>query len=75
MAGATHSNRPVLGKVLGVAVLEPVNWSVELRHRIDRTLIRVARLGFTITYKTAGTAKLRGSRTRHHMLWVGLWVG
>src|SRR3984957_12484800 len=36
--------------------------------------IRVARLGFT-TYKTAGTAKIRGSRTRHRMLWVGLWVG
>jgi hypothetical protein len=33
------------------------------------------RLGFTTTYKTAGTAKLRGSRTRHRMLWVGLWVG
>ena len=30
-------------------------------------------LGFT-TYKTAGTAKIRGSRTRHRSLWVGLWV-
>jgi hypothetical protein len=28
-----------------------------------------------MTYKTAGTAKVRGSRTRHHTLWVGLWVG
>jgi hypothetical protein len=36
---------------------------------------RVAWLGFTKTYKTAGTAKIRGSRTRHRMLWVGLWVG
>ena len=27
------------------------------------------------TYKTAGTAKLSGSRTRHLMLWVELWVG
>ena len=35
----------------------------------------VAWLGFTTTYKTAGTAKLRGSRTRHCILWVGLWVG
>ena len=35
----------------------------------------VAWLGFTITYETAGTAKLRGSRTRHRSLWVGLWVG
>jgi len=41
----------------------------------DLALIRVARLGFTTTYKTAGTAKIRGSRTRHRMLWVGLWVG
>ena len=32
---------------------------------------RVAWLGFTTTYKTAGTAKLRGSRTRHLVLWVG----
>src|SRR5258705_1843279 len=30
---------------------------------------------FYRTYKTAGTAKLRGSRTRHLMLWIGLWVG
>ena len=27
------------------------------------------------TYKTAGTAKTRGSRAKHHSLWVGLWVG
>ena len=44
-------------------------------HRPERALIRVAWLGFTTTYKTAGTAKLRGSRARHRMLWVGLWVG
>ena len=36
---------------------------------------RVAWLGFTTTYKTAGTAKLRVSRTRHRTLWVRLWVG
>jgi hypothetical protein len=26
------------------------------------------------TYKPAGTAKVRGSRTSHDELWVGLWV-
>jgi len=36
--------------------------------------VKVTRLGITITYKTAGTPKVRGSRTRHHTLWVGLWV-
>jgi hypothetical protein len=40
----------------------------------DLALIRAARIGFTTTYKTAGTAKIRGNRTRHHSLWVGLWV-
>ena len=29
---------------------------------------------FYDNYKTAGTAKTRGSRTRHRNLWVGLWV-
>src|ERR1700730_5536227 len=32
------------------------------------------RIGLTTTYKTAGTAKARGSRIRHRILWVGLWV-
>src|SRR4029077_1756636 len=41
----------------------------------DLYRVKVTRLGITITYKTAGTAKVRGSRTRHHTLWVGLWVG
>src|SRR5216684_1303138 len=41
----------------------------------ERCRDSVAWLGFTTTYKTAGTAKLRGSRTRHRKLWVGLWVG
>src|SRR5713226_10088537 len=36
---------------------------------------RVAWLGFTTTYKTAGTAKLRGSHIRRRFLWAGLWVG
>src|SRR5712692_10277038 len=31
-------------------------------------------IGFTTTYKTAGTAKIQGSRIRHRILWVGLWV-
>jgi hypothetical protein len=35
---------------------------------------RVTPLGFTTTYKYAGTAKIPVSRTRHRMLWVGLWV-
>jgi hypothetical protein len=38
-------------------------------------LVNVASIGFTITWKTAGTANVRGSRTRHHALWVGLSVG
>jgi hypothetical protein len=29
----------------------------------------------TSTVSTAGTAKVRGSRIRHRILWVGLWVG
>src|SRR5215469_10027446 len=36
---------------------------------------RAALLGFTRTYKTAGTAKVRASRARHRILWIGLWVG
>ena len=35
----------------------------------------VARPRFPTTYKHAGTAKIPASRTRHHELWVGLWVG
>ncbi len=41
----------------------------------DLYRVNAAILGFTITYKTAGTAKVRGSRIRHRILWVGLWVG
>ena len=41
--------------------------------RADIVLIRVAWLGFTTTYKTAGTAKLSGSHIRRRFLWVGLW--
>ncbi len=37
-------------------------------HRVNLNV-----LGFSTTYKTAGTAKIRGSRTRHRILWVGLW--
>jgi len=34
-----------------------------------------ARLSFSTIYNDAGTAKIPASRTRHHRLWVGLWVG
>jgi hypothetical protein len=37
--------------------------------------VNLAPIGFTTTYKAAGTAKVRGSRIRHCLLWVGLWVG
>ena len=40
----------------------------------DLYRVKVATLGFTITYKTAGTAKIRGSRTKQHSLWVEVWV-
>src|SRR5258708_3169770 len=42
---------------------------------LDRWPDRVAWLSFTTTYKTAGTAKLRGSHIRRRFLWAGLWVG
>jgi hypothetical protein len=41
----------------------------------DLYRVNAAILGFTTTYKTAGTAEVRGSHTRHRILWVGLWVG
>lgn len=41
----------------------------------DLYRVNAAILGFTKTYKTAGTAKVHGSRIRHRILWVGLWVG
>ena len=37
--------------------------------------VNLARTGSTTTYKTAGTAKVRGSHTRYHFLWVGMWAG
>jgi len=42
---------------------------------VDRCRDSVAWIGFTTTYKVAGTAKVPPSRTRHRDLWVGLWVG
>src|SRR5271168_57922 len=36
--------------------------------------VNVAALSFTVTYKTAGTAKIRGSRGRQPTLWVELWA-
>ena len=41
----------------------------------DLYRVKVAALGFTTTYKTAGTAKVRGSLARQIKLWVGQWVG
>ena len=47
----------------------------ERRNRTrDRCRDSFAWIGFTTTYKTAGTAKVRGSRARHRILWVRLWV-
>jgi hypothetical protein len=40
----------------------------------DLYRVNVTMLASTITYKTAGTAKIRGSRARQSTLWVGLWV-
>jgi hypothetical protein len=39
----------------------------------DLYRVKVPRIGFTTTYKTAGTAKVRGSRTRH--IFCGLGCG
>lgn len=44
-------------------------------HSRDLCRDSATRIGFTITYKTAGTAKVRGSRTKHRILWVELRVG
>ena len=37
--------------------------------------VNLPALGFSMTYNTAGTAKVRGSRARKQYLWVELWVG
>jgi hypothetical protein len=34
----------------------------------------VAVIGFTTTYKHAGTARVRVSHTRRYIVWVGMWV-
>jgi hypothetical protein len=36
--------------------------------------VNLPAFGFSTTYNTAGTAKVRGSRARQQDLWVGLWV-
>lgn len=41
----------------------------------DLFRVKVSTLGFTTIYRTAGTAEVRGSHTRHRVLWVGLGVG
>ena len=48
-------------------------WPVETRTP-DFYRVKVTTLSFITTYKTAGTAKVRGSRARHIKLWVELWV-
>jgi hypothetical protein len=48
------------------------------RESQDRCCDSAARIGFSITYKTAGTAKRRVSHwnlLRQWVLWVELWVG
>jgi hypothetical protein len=40
----------------------------------DLYRVKIGVFGFTTTYKSAGTAEVRGSRARHRMLWVGSWV-
>jgi len=54
-------------------VIEKNGGDDETRTR-DLCRDRAPTLGFTTTYKTAGTAKIPVSRARHHLLWVGLWV-
>jgi hypothetical protein len=48
---------------------------VRLKKWCPRASPEVTTLSFTITYKTAGTAKIRGSHARRPTLWVELWVG
>ena len=47
----------------------------ERTRTVDLYRVNLTRFDFTTTYKTAGTAKVRGSHTRHQVVWVGLWVG
>jgi hypothetical protein len=55
-------------------VLEKNGGDDETRTR-DLCRDSAAGIGFTTTYNNAGTAKIPVSRTRHRILWVGLWVG
>src|SRR5208282_5233399 len=68
--GAYH---PLICRTLGLQVLEKNGGDDGTR---TRGLCRdsFAGIAFTTTYNTAGTAKVRGSRARHRILWVGLWV-
>jgi len=69
---------PAIAK-LGAAILSSA--VIERNGGDDGTRTRglcrdsLAGIGFTTTYKNAGTAKIPVRRTRHHVLWVGLWVG
>ena len=55
-------------------VLEKNGGDDETRTR-DLCRDSLAGIGFTTTYKNAGTAKIPARRTRLQELWVGLWVG
>src|SRR5207253_6389214 len=61
---------------IGTATLRFPLW--KLRATVWKTaasaLTSLREMGFTTTYKHAGTAKRRASRTRPLELWVGLWV-
>jgi len=45
------------------------------RRVCDFHRVNLPAFGFSTTYNTAGTAKVRGSRARQQDLWAGLWVG
>jgi len=65
----SHAGKPNFPQVL-----EKIGGDDETRTR-DLCRDSLARCGFTITYKDAGTAKIPVSRIRHRIVWVGLWVG
>jgi hypothetical protein len=72
--GLTGPNWTMIEIANSLQVLERNGGDDETRTR-DLCRDSVAWIGFTTTYKNAGTAKIPVSRTRHHLLWVGLWVG
>jgi hypothetical protein len=71
--GLTGPNWTMIEIANSLQALEKNGGDDETRTR-DLCRDSPARIGFTTTYKHAGTAKVRGSRARHRILWVGLWV-